>query len=62
MNKTSFAVFGASGCGRGVMPLARQQLQGLVVPICARQLGDGKHGMDNATLAHHPDHACKSMV
>ena len=22
-----YAIFGASGCGRGVMPLARQQLQ-----------------------------------
>jgi sugar O-acyltransferase (sialic acid O-acetyltransferase NeuD family) len=26
----SFAIFGASGCGRGVMPLARQQLQPLL--------------------------------
>ena len=32
MKKTSFAVFGASGCGRGVMPLARQQLQGMAEP------------------------------
>ena len=28
----SFAIFGASGCGRGVMPLARQQLAGHVEP------------------------------
>ena len=27
MIKTSYAVFGASGCGRGVLPLARLQLQ-----------------------------------
>jgi len=27
MNKAAIAVFGASGCGRGVMPLVRQQLQ-----------------------------------
>lgn len=26
MNKPLYAVFGASGCGRGVMPLAREQL------------------------------------
>lgn len=27
MNQPLYAVFGASGCGRGVMPLAREQLQ-----------------------------------
>ena len=27
-----YAIFGASGCGRGVMPLARQQLSCLKVP------------------------------
>lgn len=27
MSQTLYAVFGASGCGRGVMPLAREQLQ-----------------------------------
>lgn len=27
MNQPMYAVFGASGCGRGVMPLAREQLQ-----------------------------------
>jgi sugar O-acyltransferase (sialic acid O-acetyltransferase NeuD family) len=32
MNKASYAVFGASGCGRGVLPLARQQLQGMAAP------------------------------
>jgi sugar O-acyltransferase (sialic acid O-acetyltransferase NeuD family) len=32
MNKTSFAVFGASGFGREVMPLARQHLQGMAEP------------------------------
>jgi sugar O-acyltransferase (sialic acid O-acetyltransferase NeuD family) len=32
MNKASYAVFGASGCGRGVMPLVRQQLQGMAAP------------------------------
>jgi sugar O-acyltransferase (sialic acid O-acetyltransferase NeuD family) len=32
MNKAAFAVFGASGCGRGVMPLVRQQLQSKSTP------------------------------
>lgn len=33
MNIPLYAVYGASGCGRGVMPLARQQLQRLGVPL-----------------------------
>jgi sugar O-acyltransferase (sialic acid O-acetyltransferase NeuD family) len=32
MKQVSYAVFGASGCGRGVLPLARQQLQGMPGP------------------------------
>ena len=27
MSQPLYAVFGASGCGRGVMPLAREQLR-----------------------------------
>jgi len=34
MNKTAFAVICASGCGRGVVPLARQQLQSATKPCC----------------------------
>jgi sugar O-acyltransferase (sialic acid O-acetyltransferase NeuD family) len=32
MKQTLYAVYGASGCGRGVMPLAREQLRLLSVP------------------------------
>ena len=33
MNQALFAVYGASGCGRGVMPLAREQLRSEGIPI-----------------------------
>ena len=29
VNNSNFGIFGASGCGRGIMPLAREQLAGL---------------------------------
>lgn len=32
MNPPLYAVFGASGCGRGVLPLARQQLRSAGIP------------------------------
>lgn len=33
MSTTLFGVYGASGCGRGVMPLAREQLRHIGIPI-----------------------------
>ena len=33
MKQPLYAVYGVSGCGRGVMPLAREQLQLLDVPL-----------------------------
>lgn len=33
MKDAIYAVYGASGCGRGIMPLARQQLQSADIPL-----------------------------
>ncbi len=46
MNDALFAIYGASGCGRGIMPLARRQLQRQGIP--ASQLvfiDDGHHSL-----------------
>lgn len=39
-----YAVYGASGCGRGVMPLARQQLVHAGVPASRLVFVDDQHG------------------
>lgn len=33
MNQPLYAIYGASGCGRGIMPLARQQLKNAGIPL-----------------------------
>lgn len=33
MNQALYAIYGASGCGRGIMPLARTQLQNAGIPL-----------------------------
>lgn len=57
MKQSLYAIYGASGCGRGIMPLARMQLQNAGIPISQLVFVD-----DNATTAEVNGHQVLSYA
>ncbi len=57
MNQPLYAIYGASGCGRGIMPLARQQLQNAGIPLSKLVFID-----DNATASEINGHQVLSYA
>lgn len=57
MNQPLYAIYGASGCGRGIMPLARTQLQNANIPLSQLVFID-----DNATVSEMNGHQVLSYA